>query len=285
MKIWQVDFYYFPWLNNQGQKKWKLLICDLGFAEARSDRIGNVVHEAECSQAQANAEWLISQLHQAAAKELPAKIQVFRPQALGLLSLAAEKLGIKIEATRRTSALKQELIRQASTYNTQIPNYNPLALDKPPPQPLPENLWGETWNFVSIAAGDIEQTFRDRPMPVLDLPESLLPINLGISSAVSIPGIVMYGGRKSLQIVRWLQQQQPVALNYIPTEVGKSGGLVLESGLVDRWIFATFEDNNIAQAARRYEQSKEQSQGLHFLLVQPDDSGMTSTGFWLLKDE
>ena len=93
------------------------------------------------------------------------------------------------------------------------------------------------------------------------------------------------GGRKSLQIVRWLQQQQPVALNYIPTEVGKSGGLVLEVGLVDRWVFATFEDESVAKAARNYELSKQQSHGLHFLLVQPDDSGMTSTGFWLLKDE
>ena len=155
----------------------------------------------------------------------------------------------------------------------QIPNYNPLALDKPPPQPLPDNLWGEKWNFASIAAGEIEQTFGDRPIPVLSLPESLLPLNLGISSTVFVPGVVIYGGRKSLQIVRWLQQQQPVALNYIPTEVGKSGGLVLEVGLVDRWVFATFEDEAVAKAARNYELSKQQSQGLHFLLVQPDDSG------------
>ena len=276
MKIWQIDFYYFPWLNNKESKKWKLLICD---------RAGSLVYEAECWQTQANAEWLIEQLRQAAGKELPAKIQVFRPQALGLLSIAAETLGIEIEATRRTTVLKRELNKQARQYGRQIPNYNPLALDKPPPQPLPEDLWGEKWNFASIAAGEIEQTFRDRPIPVLNLPESLLPLNLGISSAVVVPGVVIYGGRKSLQIVRWLQQQQPVALNYIPTEVGKSGGLVLEVGLVDRWVFATFEDEAVAKAAQNYEQSKQQSQGLHFLLVQPDDSGMTYTGFWLLKDD
>ena len=276
MKIWQIDFYYFPWLNNKEQKQWKLLICD---------RAGNLVYEAECLQSQANTKWSIEQLQQAADKNLPDKIQVFRPQALGLLSIAAEQLGIEIEATRRTTALKQELTKQASQYGRQIPNYNPLALDKPPPQPLPENLWGEKWNFASIAAGEIEQTFSDRPVPVLNLPESLLPINLGISSSVVVPGVVIYGGRKSLQIVRWLEQKQPVALNYIPTEVGRSGGLVLEVGLVDRWVFATFENEAVAKAARNYEQSKQQSQGLHFLLVQPDDSGMTYTGFWLLKDE
>ncbi len=276
MKIWQIDFYCFPWLKTNEQKKWKLLICD---------RDGGLVYEAECFQKQANAEWLSKQIHQAAREELPAKIEVFRPQALGLLSVAAEKLGIEIEATRRTTALKKELTKQASQYRQQLTNYNPLALDKPPPQPLPENLWGEEWNFASIAAGEIEQTFRDRPIPVLNLPDSLLPLNLGISSSVFVPGIVIYGGRKSLQIVRWLQQQQPVALNYIPTEVGKSGGLVLEVGLVDRWVFATFESEAVAQAALNYKQNKQQSQGLHFLLVQPDDAGMTYTGFWLLKDE
>lgn len=285
MKTWQIDFYYFPWLNTKEQKKWKLLICDLGFADAQSDRANGLIYEAECLQAQANAQWLTEQLRQATQKNKPDKIQVFRPQAYGLISKAAAELGIEVEATRHTTSLKQELKNQARQYAGQIPNYNPLALDKPPPQPLPENLWGEEWNFASIAAGEIEQIFTDRPIPVIDLPESFLPLNLGISSAVGIPGIVIYGGRKSLQIVRWLQQQQPASLNYIPTEVGKSGGLVLEVGLVDRWVFATFEDETVAKAARNYEQSKEQSQGLHFLLVQPDDSGMTYTGVWLLKDD
>ena len=276
MKIWQIDFYYFPWLKSEASQKWKLIICD---------RAGSLVYEAECEQSQANGNWLTKQLELALKKEKPAKIQVFRPQAFGLLSQAAAQLDIEVEATRNTTGLKEELKRQTSKYGGQMPGYNPLALDRPPPQPLPENLWGEEWNFVSIAAGDIEQMFGDRPIPVLSLPESLLPINSGISSEVIVPGIVIYGGRKSLQIVRWLEMQQPVSLNYIPTEVGKSGGLVLEVGLVDRWVFATFEDEAIAKVARNYEQHKQKSKGLHFLLVQPDDSGMTYTGFWLLKDE
>ena len=36
---------------------------------------------------------------------------------------------------------------------------------------------------------------------------------------------------------------------------------------------------------QKYEQQKGDSQGLHFLLIQPDDSGMTETGIWLLKKE
>jgi hypothetical protein len=85
-----------------------------------------------------------------------------------------------------------------------------------------------------------------------------------------------------MQLARWFQSVRPVALNYIP---GPPDGLILEAGLVDRWVVATFEDPEVAQAARRYQQRKQHSQGLHFLLVQPDNSGMTYTGFWLLKPE
>ncbi len=47
--------------------------------------------------------------------------------------------------------------------------------------------------------------------------------------------------------------------------------LILEASLADRWILATFADEKVSAA------------GLYFLLVQPDDSGMTYTGLWLLQ--
>ena len=86
-----------------------------------------------------------------------------------------------------------------------------------------------------------------------------------------------------MQLARWIDRQTPAFINYIPTEVGKSGGFILETGLVDRWVFNTFESEQAAEIARNYEQNKQKSKGLHFLLVQPDDSGMTTTAFWLLK--
>ncbi len=276
MKKWQIDFYKLPLTDKQQANTWELLICE--------DR-GQIIYEARCPQSQANSDWLVTQLHHAMRENRPNVVQVFRPQALGLVTIAAQKLGIEVEATRNTAALKKELIKRAVSYATSLPNYNPVAVDKPPPQALPENLWGEQWNFASIGAGDLVEMFSDRPIPIKDMPESFLPLNLGIASTTPIPGIVIYGGRNSLRLARWLEREKPVFLNYIPTEVGKSGGLILETGLVDRWILATFEAREVVQAAQSYEQRKRASQGLHFLLVQPDDSGMTYTGFWLLKEE
>lgn len=264
MEIWQADFYKHPFSDEQGMIFWKLLICNSQ---------GSIIYEAKCPQSQANTDWLVSQLHNAIQQKLPDLIQVFRPQSVGLFTAAGEKLGIKVEATRRTNALKAVLEKQAI----------PIKLDQPPPQVLPENIWGEEWRFATLPAEEIVDIFRDRPIPIVSIPEFLWPVNLGIASTIPIPGVIIYGGRKSMYLARWLEKQNPIALNYIPTEMSQSGGLVLEVGLVERWIVATFEDLEVAKAAQAYEQRKQASQGLHFLLVQPDDSGMTYSGFWLLQ--
>jgi hypothetical protein len=103
---------------------------------------------------------------------------------------------------------------------------------------------------------------------------------LGIASNIPIPGVIIYGGRQSMYIARWLKQVQPVSLTYIS---GAPDGLILEAGLADRWVIATFDDAEVAIAAKNYQQRQQQSQGLHFVLIQPDDSGMTYSGFWLLQ--
>ncbi|MGB7520395.1 MAG: Tab2/Atab2 family RNA-binding protein [Spirulinaceae cyanobacterium] len=263
MKVWQVDFYRRQSPNPQEQIVWELIICQPE---------GELVFEAQCLQSQANSAWLIEQLQRAASGKLPTKLQVFRPQSLNLVTLAGEKLGIEVEATRHTIPLKQELLQRN----------NSIEVEQNPPQALPDQLWGDKWSFVTFPAGSLEEIFGDRPIPIRSLPTSLLPINLGIASTVKVPGVVIYGGRKSMQIASWLQGVKPAALNYIPTEVDKSGGLILAGGLVDRWIVATFEDEEVARAAKIYEERKQASQGLHFLLIQPDDSGITTSGFWLL---
>lgn len=278
MLVWQADFYRRPLRDSAGQVLWELLICN----PTRS-----FIYEALCPQAQANAQWLVAQLQLAVGAEqnLPNLIQVFRPQSLSLLSTAGQQLGITVEPTRRTWALKQWLKERSPVYHNQD-NYtgaafDPLALDKPPPTPLPENLWGEQWRFATLNAGDVA-TFAERPIPILSMPEFLLPLSLGLASTVPIPGVVIYGGRQSMQLARWLHAAQPVALNYMG---GELSGLVLEAGLIDRWVVATFNDREVIAAAQVYAQRQQLSQGLHFLLVQPDDSGMTFTGFWLLQQE
>ena len=275
MNIWQADFYYHSSLEND--KQWLLVICT---SPNNNSHEIKPIYIAECSSDNANAAWLEQQMLLVDEGKLPDKIQVFRPQALGLITVATEKLGIKVEATRNTDNLKQILTERYKNN----PNYNPVALEKPPPQALPENLWGDEWQIANIAAGQIIDLFSDRPIPISSIPPELYPINLNLTSDIFIPGVVVFGGRKSMQLARWIGEQNPAFIKYIPTEVGKSGGFILETGLVDRWVFNTFESEQAASIARKYEDNKQTSKGLHFLLIQPDDSGMTTTAFWLLRE-
>lgn len=278
MPIWELDFYRRPLQDPQGNELWELLVCNPE---------GTLQDVVDCPQSQVSADWLAAQLQHLlkVGHDRPDVIRVFRPQTLHLLELACERLGILVEPTRCTPRLKSWLVERSQRYPT-LPNYNrqpyqPLQLDQPPPVPLGENLWGDRWRFATLPAEDLAD-FGSYPIPILAMPEFLLPLTLGVASTTAIPGIVIDGGRKSLPLAQWLQQSHPIALNYVP---GAPDGLILEAGLVDRWVVATFEDSDVKTAAQLFEQRKQASRGLHFLLVQPDDSGRTYTGFWLLKAE
>lgn len=262
---WQVDFYRLPKPDRSNDHVWELVICD----EADQS-----VKTKSCLQAEATVNWLVTSLEELAEGTFPEKMRVFRPESLQLLQLAGEQLGIPVEGTRRTPLLKQVLRDRGGEERVKV--------ESPPPQPLPEEIWGEQWQFASLNAEEIEYRMPERPIPICERPKELTPFQLNLASTTLVPGIIIYGGRQSWQLAQWFAETQPMAIKYIPTAVGESGGLILEGGLRDRWVIITFEDEEVAQAAEKYEQRKQQSNGLHFLLIQPDDSGMTDTGFWLL---
>jgi RNA-binding protein Tab2/Atab2 len=259
MIIWQVDFY-----KSSHSDLWQLLLCD---------PLGNLVYENLCPQSAANVDWLVTQLR--SLGKTPARLQIFRPQSAGLLTLAAEKLAWPVELTRHVRALKSLLQERGIS----------LALDRPPPQALPDHLLGQEWRFARISAGDLSQFWSDRPLPIRSIPDAFHPLALGLASTTPIPGIVLDGGRKSMVLARWIEAHHPVSIAHLPAETDLSGGLILESGLVDRTILATYEDPEVRRAASDYEKRLQTSLGLHFFLIQPDNSGHTFTAFWLLRQE
>jgi hypothetical protein len=156
--------------------------------------------------------------------------------------------------------------------------------DRLPPQPIPDDLMAEQWQFATLSAIDLIESFQDRPIPIISFPDRLLPTSLGVGSQVAIPGVIFYGGKQSMRLARWLEEAQPVSLDYLGDEVENLGGLVLSARDRERWVMVTFKDGEVSQAARLYESRKQLAKGLHFLLVAPDDSGITYTGIWLLSD-
>ncbi|MEO0374438.1 MAG: Tab2/Atab2 family RNA-binding protein [Cyanobacteria bacterium P01_A01_bin.17] len=271
---WQVDCYRRPLQDDAGQPLWELVICD---PQDASFQIS-----AFCPQSEVTADWLQRQLEgvMSATGERPERLQVFRPASLNLLETVGQALAIPVEATRRTLTLKSELQVRARQYS-QMPgytgeSYDPLLIERPPPQPLPEDLLGDQWRFVALSAFDLEEVLLQRPMPIQKISQELLPNQQGLAGSVLIPGLVVDGGRRSMRLARWLQEQQPMFLQ------AQATGVVLEVGLCDRKVLFTYDDPEMASAAQLFTQRQQESQGIHFLLVQPDNSGVTYTGLWLL---
>ena len=279
MTLWQADLHRPPLASDSGAPLWELLLCSDDFSFS---------YGATAPQASINKAWVTEQIDTAIQKAgvTPSQIQVFRPQALSLLTTACEPLGIAVTPTRHTPALHQWLQQRAKWYPTQphaipIP-YNPLHIESPPPVPLPEHLWGDRWGFTALSAYDFEQTLPYEPIPLRHLPNRLMPSRLGLASTTPVPGVVVDAGRQAMILAQWIQAYSPAWLSYVR---GEPDGLILDAGLCDRWVFTTFGDPDVASAGQRFEQRKQQSQGLHFLLVRPDDSGMTTTGLWLLRQQ
>jgi len=82
-----------------------------------------------------------------------------------------------------------------------------------------------------------------------------------------------------MRLARWLQESQPVALNYV---AGEPAGLILAAGLVDRWLLPRLKIRKWQLLA--YEQRKQLSQDYTFCWCM-DDLGITYSGFWLLQED
>jgi len=277
MTIWEADCYRRPLRDAEGNPLWELLVCDREF---------QFTYGATAPQKAVNSRWLQQQLEIALQKsgQTPAEIRVFRPQCVSLLQAAAQPLNLTVQPTRGTSTMKRWLVQRSQWYPAQ-PNYSgepyePIALERPTPIPIPENLWGEQWRFGSLSAQDFQESLIHEPIPFQSVPAEWLPLKVGLPSTAAIPGVIIDAGRRALPLCQWLQEQQPAALTYIP---GAPDGVILEAGLVDRWVLTTFEDEQVAAAGGNFSDRQQQAQGLHFLLVRPDDSGMTFTGLWLLR--
>ena len=151
-----------------------------------------------------------------------------------------------------------------------------------PPVPMPEDLWGDRWQFASLPAGELWDSLSGRLTPIQSLPPASNPLNLGLASDLFIPGVIITGGRKALTIARWIQSVLPQALTY-QASPGAPSGLLLQTDDRSRYVLATFEDPDVQRSGETFQQRQVASQGLHFLLIQPDDSGMTHSGVWLLR--
>ncbi len=271
--LWQIDLSRRPFQTTATaqaapQAVWELLICTEG---------GERLVRAAVPQGAVNRDWLRSMLQSTLAEyPRPQYLQVFRPQCLGLVRMAGEDLQLQTRGQRRVPAL-QAWLRELSGVGSDA---DLVTVPQSPPQPVPEAVMAERWKFAAVPAEDLLGLWRDRPIPIVETPAALWPLALGLASTQPVTGVVMEGGRRSMALARWLLQRQPYGLRYL---AGEPDGLILEAGLDERWVLATAVDGEVRQVGERFGERMMAARGLHFLVIAPDDSGMTTSGVWLLQ--
>jgi len=279
---WELDYYSRPILEEDGKKRWELLICSsqLGTSEERAFR-----WVLNCPASSVNSQWLKSALElalEAAADQgfaPPRKLRCWRASMRTMVQRASEQLGFELVPSRRCYALVEWLQERQATVYPQEEGYmaGPLA---PPPQPiqpvpvpLPEAARGDSWSWASLPLGalreaaDWETSFG-----------GLAPLSADLSDDLMVSGLRLFSSSRSLAIAGWLAGLEPVRLEVSAQQ------LVLEAGLEDRWLLGQLEQDEAAAALAAFQASREQACGVQFLAVQssPDQQGFD--GFWILRD-
>jgi RNA-binding protein Tab2/Atab2 len=154
------------------------------------------------------------------------------------------------------------------------PNASPAV-----PQPMPEHLWGDRWQFVRLTAEELEFRLLARSIPIREVSPFARPSEQAIAPNVLVPGVMIEAGQQSMRLARWVAAQQPINLEAVNRELG---ALMLRTQR-DRWIMATYQDKAVKEASENFEALKSTSKGIHFLLIQPDDTDITYSGLWILR--
>ena len=182
---WEVDFYSRPILENDGKKRWELLITSTqDFASPEVFR-----WEKKCPASQVNSIWLTSALEEALLDSrnkgwgLPKKLRCWRTSMKTMIKKACEKVGIEVIESRRTFSLSEWLLERERDVYPNEEGYitGPIAPSPSPilnqPEPLPEALRGDAWSFSTMQIEDLREA-REWDMGF----NSLIPIKSNLKN-------------------------------------------------------------------------------------------------------
>ena len=287
-KVWEIDYYSRPILDERGKKVWEVLVCETPL-DTNTPADSLFRYAQFCPSTQVNSAWLRTALEAAIAQAnaTPQKIRFFRRQMNNMIVKACEDAGIVAQPSRRTYALYEWLQERIQSVYPQDPNYQPGAVstvqaELPPPSPLPDALIAEKWAFVTLDAA----TLREMSEWDIGFGEAF-PL-IGLTPTTKIPGMVLFSSR-ALPLAGWMSGIEPTFIKFDGDishrqDACATARLLLEAGANDSWILPNQLDKNTQVEAARFEAAKEKAQGVHFLAIQSDRLAESFAGFWLLRE-
>lgn len=280
--IWELDFYSRPIVDEQGKKKWEVLICEtpLNVGE-QADSLFR--YSQYCPSSTVNSLWLAGAIQDAiaSAPKPPQKIRFFRRQMANMITKACQDLDIPAAASRRTLALSLWLDERMQNVYPAEEGYqataNPSVQFVPEtPVPLPDALIGEKWAFVSLPAA----AFDEMSEWDIGFGEAFGIEMTGLAPDAQIPGLIIFSSRANA-LAGWMSGLELAFLRY---ESSRSPMLVLDTGANDRWILANLRDAATQAEAKNFEAAKKQAKQVHFLAIQSNPESESFAGFWLMRE-
>lgn len=284
-KIWEIDFYSRPILDDNKKKVWELLVCESP-QDTRQSVHSLFRYAQNCPSDRVNAVWLSGALQQAMAMatEAPQGIRFFRRQMNNMIIKACKDIGIPASPSRRTVAIQHWLVQR----DLEVYRLDPTYLEQPapsvqmmpdPPQPLPDAIVGNKWAFVNLAASELQE-MSDWSIGFAEA----FPLDLAnVQPDWQIPGLLIFSER-AVPIAAWISGLELAMVRYSPAPRSQ---ILLETGASDSWILANLDVSTqmaMANEAVGFERLKQQANGVHFLAVQSSPTAEDFAGFWLLKE-
>ncbi len=278
---WEIDFYSRPVIDENGKKRWELLITNTNnFKDKETFK-----WEKMCPASTVNSLWLKDALEEAIIEakkqgwETPSVMRCWRSSMKTMIKRAADQIGIELISSRRTYSLLEWLIdRERNLYPQQkgytgvnlAPPFNPITNQA---IPLPEEVRGDSWSFASLSLN----TLREADEWEIEF-SNLIPIKESINENIFIPGIRLFSAKRSLALAAWLGGLEPAKLLIDGTQI------ILEAGQADRWLVTDVEEEAKNAIKNNFSNTKREADGLQFISVQKSAEQNSLDGFWMLRD-
>jgi hypothetical protein len=281
-KIWELDFYSRPIVDENNKKTWEVLICE-SLEDPKQSPDSGLRYAKFTTNDNVNSIFLKEAIEQAIeqAQYSPKKIRFFRRQMNNMIIKACQDTGIPASASRRTYTIKHWLAERSvnfyplqSGYDEKLNQIASVQYPQVKSIALPDALRGDKkdkWSFVSLDLASLQEMNQWEIGFKEAFPLSLVKPD----PSITIPGLVIYSSR-SLPLAAWLSGLE---LAYLKLE---NKQLSLETGDNDSWILLNFADQATFSQASAFQQAIAKAKGLHFLAIQSDPNSESFSGFWLL---
>lgn len=286
-KIWELDFYSRPILDENNKKVWEVLICESPL-DQNVDVNSLFRYSQFCSSSTVNSIWLREAIEKAIKEsgETPQKIRFFRRQMNNMISKACEDAGITSALSRRTHSLNQWLNERINNFYPDQEGYQQKLTQSASIQypannaiSLPDAVKGDQkdkWALVSLEALQLKEMNEWE----ISFGEAFPLSMLNIQPETKIAGLIMFSAR-ALPLAAWMSGLE---LGYLRLERGDFPRICLETGVSESWIVANIINNQTLTEAEGFENSKQKANGVHFLAIQSSPESQSFAGFWLLKE-